>query len=604
MYRNLHYKIILIFVIFTIVLMAAIGAIFISSAYNFYNDDFLGQMNAAFDPGDTLYGELLSALSENDPTAIQKEVLRSYSGQLGISKYRNYYILDRNGKFLDGSDARLGADLEKTANLISAMAGQSGTDKQFWTDYIDYAVYFSSGSEACIVYIKDSQEEARSFAVMIFQITVQALFIGLAVAVLLSFFLAKAITSPIQSLTEGAQKIARGEFESEIRIRSGDEIGTLTDAFNNMKDVLKTTMDEITGERQKFETLFLYLNDAVLAFDSAGRMIHINKMARTLFGVSGDGASSEGLFSFSQMIKALQIDYKEVSGRYKESRNYVVHDVIFDEKALDITFAEFRYIEKNEEKTGIMCVIHDNTSRYELDKSRREFVADVSHELRTPLTSIKGAVETVLEYPTLDSDLRDNFLHMAVEECDRMTRIVSDLLVLSRLDNKRIAWKPESFSPSAFLDHIYDVMSVEAKNRSHSFTRSYPSGMPDITGDREKLGQVLINIVSNAMKYTPDGGHIDLSAAPSADGVVVRVTDNGIGIPSEDVPRLFERFYRVEKARSSDAGGTGLGLAIAKEIIDAHGGIIRVESESGKGTSVFVLLPYHTELDNGENPNA
>ena len=604
MYRNLHYKIILIFVIFTIVLMAAIGAILISSAYNFYNDDFLDQMNAAFDPGDTLYEELLSALSENDPTAIQKEVMRSYSGQLGISKYRNYYILDRNGKFLDGSDARLGADLEKTANLISAMAGRSGTDKQFWTDYIDYAVYFSSGSEACIVYIKDSQEEARSFAVMIFQITVQALFIGLAVAVLLSFFLAKAITSPIQSLTEGAQKIARGEFESEIRIRSGDEIGTLTDAFNNMKDVLKTTMDEITGERQKFETLFLYLNDAVLAFDSAGRMIHINKMARTLFGVSGDGASSEGLFSFSQMIKALQIDYKEVSGRYKESRNYVVRDVIFDEKALDITFAEFRYIEKNEEKTGIMCVIHDNTSRYELDKSRREFVADVSHELRTPLTSIKGAVETVLEYPTLDPALRDNFLHMAVEECDRMTRIVSDLLVLSRLDNKRIAWKPESFSPSAFLDHIYDVMSVEAKNRSHTFTRSYPADMPDITGDREKLGQVLINIVSNAMKYTPNGGHIDLSAAPSADGVVVRVTDNGIGIPSEDVPRLFERFYRVEKARSSDAGGTGLGLAIAKEIIDAHGGIIRVESESGKGTSVFVLLPYHTELDNGENPNA
>lgn len=185
-----------------------------------------------------------------------------------------------------------------------------------------------------------------------------------------------------------------------------------------------------------------------------------------------------------------------------------------------------------------------------------------------------------------------------------MTRIVSDLLVLSRLDNKRIAWKVETFSPAAFLDHLYDVMSVEAKNHSHEFTRKYPAVMPDITGDREKLQQVLINILSNAMKYTPDGGHIDLSAAPAAGGVAVRISDTGIGIPAEDVPRLFERFYRVEKARTSDAGGTGLGLAIAKEIIDAHGGEIRVESEPGRGTSVFVLLPYHSSLENGDNRKA
>ena len=605
MYKNLHYKIILMFVIFTITLMTAIGVIMIGSAYNFYNNDFIEQMESALEPGGTLYGELVSALGESDRTALQREILGSYSSVLGISKYRNYYILDMNGNFLDGSDARLGAELEMTDNLISAMAGHVGSGKQLWTDYIDYAVPLTDGEHSCVIYIKDSQNEARSFSVMIFQITVQALFIGLAVAVVLSFFLAKAITAPIQSLTEGAQKIARGEFESERWIHSGDEIGTLTDAFNNMKHVLKSTLDEITGERQKFETLFLYLNDAVLAFDGTGKLIHINKTARELFRLGGeDNAAGDGKLTFSRMIKKLQIDYKEVSDKYQESRNYVVHDVIFDGKALDITFAEFRYIEINEEKTGIMCVIHDITSRYELDKSRREFVADVSHELRTPLTSIKGAVETVLEYPSLDPELRDNFLRMAIEECDRMTRIVSDLLVLSRLDNKRIAWKVETFSPAAFLDHLYDVMSVEAKNHSHEFTRKYPAVMPDITGDREKLQQVLINILSNAMKYTPDGGHIDLSAAPAAGGVAVRISDTGIGIPAEDVPRLFERFYRVEKARTSDAGGTGLGLAIAKEIIDAHGGEIRVESEPGRGTSVFVLLPYHSSLENGDNRKA
>ncbi len=601
MYKNLHYKIILIFVIFTIALMTAIGAILVGSAYSFYNHDFLDQMNTAFDKNGSLHSELVSALDYFDASERQKEILRSYSSQLGISKYRNYYILDSSGNYIDGSDARLGAELEKTANLISAMAGIDGTEKQFWTDYIDYAVYLSGEKSDCIIYVKDLQNEAKSFSIMILQITIQSLFIGLGMAVLLSFFLARAITAPIQSLTEGAQKIAHGEFESEIRSHADDEIGILTDAFNHMRGVLKDTLDEITGERQKFETLFMYLNDAVLAFDNGGRLIHVNKTACAIFGLDLDGMSADGTtLNFSKMIKSLHIDYKEVSGKYKESRNYVIHDVIFNDKALDITFAEFHYIEKNEEKTGIMCVIHDNTSRYELDKSRREFVADVSHELRTPLTGIKGAVETVLEYPALDTEIRDNFLNMAVEECDRMTRIVSDLLVLSRLDNKRTAWKIETFSASSFLDHLYDVMSVEAKNRNHTFTRNYPADMPMVTGDKEKLQQVLINILSNAMKYTADGGRISITGRASSKGIGICVEDNGMGIPKEDIPRLFERFYRVEKARTSDAGGTGLGLAIAKEIIDAHGGDIRVESESGKGTRVFVLLPYETLLKNDE----
>ena len=305
MYKNLHYKIILIFVIFTITLMTAIGAILIGSAYHFYNNDFIDEMEDAFSPDGTLYGELVSAFGENEWYRLQREILSSYSSTLGINKYRNYFILDENGNFLDGSDARLGEQLERTDNIISAMAGNVGSGKQLWTDYIDYALPLSDGENTCIIYIRDSQEEARSFATMIFQITVQALFIGLAVAVVLSFFLAKAITAPIQSLTRGAQKIAKGEFESEIRIHSSDEIGTLTDAFNNMKVVLKNTLDEVTGERQKFETLFMYLNDAVLAFDSSGRLIHINKTARELFHYYEETDLPEGkTFNFSTMLSA------------------------------------------------------------------------------------------------------------------------------------------------------------------------------------------------------------------------------------------------------------------------------------------------------------
>jgi two-component system sensor histidine kinase VicK len=244
--------------------------------------------------------------------------------------------------------------------------------------------------------------------------------------------------------------------------------------------------------------------------------------------------------------------------------------------------------------------MHDITERYELDKSRREFVANVSHELRTPLTGIKGAVETVLEYPTLDTSLRDQFLGMAVEECDRMTRIVSDLLTLSRFDNDGTVWKIETFESTAFLDRVYDVMRTDAKNRGHSFIKNYSQSLPPVTGDKEKLQQVLINVLSNAMKYTEPGGEISLEAHEDKNGIAVFVSDNGIGIPKEDIPRLFERFYCVEKARSSESGGTGLGLAIAKEIMNAHGGEIEIESELGEGTKVRILLPYEPLLGNEE----
>lgn len=591
MYKNLHFKIILIFVVFTVTLMAAISAVLIVSSNRFYSSDFQTEMKAALASDSGLVSELRSAMTEDNFSAKQNEILRAYSGTLGISKYRNYYILDMSGAMLDGSDTELGKELEITPNIVTALSGGVGDEKEYWTSYIDYAVYLENSGKSCIIYVKDSQEEVRLFSEMIFQITVQAIFFGMLVAIVLSFFLAKAITSPIRALTVSAGRIAAGEFSEEVKVNSNDEIGTLSVTFNNMKNVLKNTLDEISGEREKFETLFLYLNDAVIAFDSQGRLMHINKTAKNLFGYDENTE-----FSFSHMMRVLQIDYRDVSGKYRESKNYVISDVIFEGKALDITFAEFRYTQSEKENAGIMCVIHDNTGRYELDKSRREFVADVSHELRTPLTSIKGAVETVLEYPQLDEESKKNFLKMAVEECDRMTRIVSELLVLSRLDNNRTAWKVETFEVSDFCHRLYDIMSVDAGNHGHVLTCSCDEDIPPVTGDKEKLQQVLINIIANAVKYTPDGGRIDISAKADSDSVVISVKDNGMGIPEEDQPRIFERFYRVEKARTSDTGGTGLGLAIAKEIVDAHGGQIWLESKVGEGTKVYVRLPYNAKL--------
>ena len=598
MYKNLHFKIVVIFVVFTMVIMSAVGAMMLYNTVSYYSDEFDTQMGSAFGEGSDLYLELVSAFSSENYFEKQNEILKAYSGTLGIDSHRDYYVLTTGGGFMAGSDAKLGGELEITPNIISAMNGAVGNKNRFWEEYVDFAVRIGDGKKESIIYIKDTQEEVRSFMMMIFRMTVQSMFFGLLVAVVLSFFLARAITEPIRKLTIGAQRIADGEFEESIDVKGNDEIGALSATFSNMKDVLKNTLDEISGERQKFETLFLYLKDAVIVFNRGGKLLHINKMAKKLFEFNTPEAEAvmKG-FTFSAMINLLQIDYKEVSAKYKENKNHVVNDVIYKDKALDVTFADFKYSENGETLRGIMCLLHDITGRYELDKSRREFVADVSHELRTPLTGIKGAVETVIENPMLDDELKNNLLEMAIEECDRMTRIVGDLLVLSRLDNKRTSWKVETFELVRFVEHIYDVMSADAKAKNHEFTKVVYKDVPEITADREKLQQVVINIVSNAVKYTPEGGKIEIFAKGEKDFAVIRVTDNGWGIPEEDLPRIFERFYRVEKSRTSDAGGTGLGLAIAKEILDAHGGDISIESSVGKGTCVTVKIPYSCKLE-------
>lgn len=599
MYKNLQFKIVVIFVVFTIAVITSVGGIMLHRTVNFYDDEFMSQMRETFGEGSNLVIELREAFDSEDSYEMQNEILKAYASSIGVDKHRNYYVLDINGNFKEGSDKNLGSELEITPNIVSAMNGEIGAVSGFWSEYIDYAVRVSGNGKSSIIYVKDTQEEVRSFTKMIFIMTIQAMLIALAGALLLSFFLARAITEPIRKLTVGAQKIADGEFSEKIDVKGNDEIGALSETFSNMKDVLKNTLDEISGERQKFETLFLYLKDAVVAFNKEGKLMHINKMAKRLFGfLSPESDDYMKDFNFSSMINVLQINYREVSVKYKENKNYVVNDVMYDGKALDVTFAEFKYAEHGETMRGIMCLIHDVTGRYELDKSRREFVADVSHELRTPLTGIKGAVETVLENPTLDEDTKNNFLEMAIEECDRMTRLVGDLLVLSRLDNKKTSWKIETFDAERFIEHIYDVMSVSAKEREQTLTMKCESDIPDVTADKEKLQQVIINIVSNAVKYTPKGGNVAITAKNSGGFFLISVSDNGIGIPKDDLPRIFERFYRVEKSRTSDAGGTGLGLAIAKEIIDAHGGDIKIYSEIGRGTHVDVFIPYKTKLEN------
>ena len=601
MYRSLYFKIILIFVVFMITVMAVVGTVLLNSVFRYYNKEFVTQMDEYLSTGTTLRDELSAELAADGYAESQKAILSAYSTFLGIDVYRNFYILDENGGYLAGSQPEPDGGLPVTENILSAMSGGDGSAQIVGAEFTDYAIKLGSGELSDIIYIKDTQDEMRELSWQLFSIILQSVLFGLVIAVILSFFLAKAITQPIQNVTRGAQLIAAGEFSERLDVESKDEIGILTATFNYMRSILKNTLAEVEGERRKLETIFAYLKDGVIAFAEDDSVIQINKSAIDLFGDAYDPDT----FTFEHMMSLFYLEFAQAYvGEDEEGRSYILRDVELGERALDVNVGTLRYQDESERRKGRVVVLHDITARYELDKSRREFVANVSHELRTPLTVIHGNTETILTSPDMPVDIRGKFLESVLEESDRMLRIVMDLLTLSRLDNKRTQLKIGSFDLRHTLEHICENLGAQAEEKGQTITLHCKS-LPEITADKERIEQVVINIVTNSIKYTPEGGKIDVFAyqnsepAPEIEGdtVNIEVRDNGVGIPTEDLPRLFERFYRVEKSRTSETGGTGLGLSIAKEITEAHGGRISLASEQGTGTTVTITLPVKTKLE-------
>ncbi|MBQ3177050.1 MAG: HAMP domain-containing protein [Clostridia bacterium] len=605
MFKSLYFKIVLILLIFIVAVMCAVSAILMNGVSSYFAGQFSVQMEECFGKETILYGELQEAAKDVQDAAGMKEILSSYGSILGIDAYRNYYVLDGDGNMLTGSDAKLGAQLEITPNLLSAMDGRYDNRIISGTEYADWALPLAEGE--VIVYVKDSLEEVQQLNQVIFSIIIQAMFVGILIAILLSFFLAKAITSPIQRLTWGTRLVAEGDFTQPIEVNSRDELGILTENFNYMKDQLKDTLDEVSGEREKLRTVLACMRDAVFTFSAGGKLLHWNDSAaqlyRNSFGQEGDAV-------LDTCLEEMDIPLQRENGRLRltspdaaverSQDGFVFRDRIFAGRVFDVSFGVIRYAEGRKKVPGCILIAHDVTGRYELDESRREFVANVSHELRTPLTSIKGATETVLSDPEMDEEMREYFLDMILSESDRMTRIVSDLLVLSRLDNKRTKWQVELFDMPSSVRRLCEVMRTDLEAHGHTISCTMEEDLPMVTGDRQRLEQVVINIISNAIKYTPEGGHIDVALFREGDRLVTTVTDNGVGIPEEDIAHIFERFYRVEKSRTSDAGGTGLGLAIAKELVEAHGGQISIQSKLNEGTQVRIELPFVGKLKPAE----
>jgi len=580
MFRSLHMKLVMILLLLITSLMAVVGAFLMTNVTNFYIDDFYSQMSSAFGDEDFV-GSLRAEAAQEDGAARLRSLMEVYAGTLGIdSRSRNYYILDaETGEFLAGSDEEGGRTLRQTANLLAARNGSVGDSSDVAANYMDVAIPISGGDNHFIIYIRDNRSTVSSLNSRLLLIVLQALLVGLLVSVMLSFLLAKTMIDPIEKLTEGAERIAGGDFNETLSVDSNDEIGILTTTFNDMASVLHETLEAVENERNKLDTLFLHMTDGVVAYDRAQTLIHCNPAAAVLLDRSPGECVYAELFEpvcpFSRVM-SLQRD------------DYIESELTVGSRSVELYFAPF----SDEESGGVLIVLHDITEHRKTEERRREFVANVSHELRTPLTNVRSYAETIRDANgDLPRETENSFLDIVISETDRMTHIVQDLLTLSRLDSGKTEMTMARFSFGEAIDAVLRAVALEAQRRGHELKRDYPADLPLILGDRGRIEQVMLNVLGNAIKYTPDGGHICVTAGTVGERVWMEVADDGIGIPEADRPRIFERFYRVDKARSRESGGTGLGLSIATEIVQRHNGSLTLVDRPGPGTTVRLELP-------------
>lgn len=405
-------------------------------------------------------------------------------------------------------------------------------------------------------------------------------------AVVLAWITSRTITGPIRAITTRAARMAAGDFEQRIEVRSQDELGQLAEMFNYLATRLKETLDEISTEKHKVEAILSHMTDGVVAFDQNGRIFMANPAARRMLGLNGVDLETHAAAAIGESL------WKEwQAAAAKKERGPVI--IKRGERSFSVYFASIPAVGQKG-AAGTVCVLHDVTELEQLETLRREFVANVSHELRTPLTAIKSYSETLLNDKDIPPDVRQSFLQVIHDETDRMARLVRDLLDLSQLESQRAAWDYEYCRISELAKQVMKSLQPQFQGKGLRVEMRQQGETPEplIYADPDRIQQVLLNLLSNAVEFTPQGGSIEVIIESRPAEIMVMISDSGVGIPKEDLPRIFDRFYRVDKARTRTMGGTGLGLAIARQIIEAHGGKIGIESELGKGTTIWFTVPY------------
>ena len=473
--------------------------------------------------------------------------------------------------------------------VIAAMRNTLGTSIRFShtvkTDMLYAALLLKQGdSKAGVLRVawplSDVRRVLDSAAKPIFLSAV----LGIAFMAILSFVLGNSLTRDVKRLTEAAAQYTRGDLVREITIQSDNELKLLAGAMNQMASSLKERIAELEAEKIKFSAVLENMKEGVIAVDCENRIQIINQGAQKMFGIQADVTGKP----FIEVIRNKALDDMLASAIREQSA--AAQEVKISQPLEKILKASAAGISKCEGNVCGLLVLFDMTDIKRLENMRKEFVANVSHELKTPLTSIQGFIETLREGALADTQKSGEFLAMMQEDSERLTRLIHDLLELSRIESQEIPLRARDLDLKTQADKAAAALAGQASARSITVENRIPAGCR-VWADPDRLRQIFLNLMDNAVKFNKPGGSIVLSAVPESPGVRVSVEDSGTGIPEKAIPRVFERFFRVDKARSRELGGTGLGLSIVKHLVEAHGGTVSCRSQYGQGSVFSFTLP-------------
>ena len=554
-------------------------------------------------------GTLIASLEANAPLTSHREEIQANVDAWARNLAQEIFVVDDNLKIIASNNANQGKsaiDILDSNIMLAALSGEAAESQSNITSQnliipvlnMAFPIHSSDGEIMGILYMRADMSSINVTIDKSKAIFIKAMIVAIAVTIILGFVISRSITEPIKDVTKKAERMARGDFSQEVSVKSDDEIGQLAEMFNYLRLQLDKNLSQISGEKNKLETVLKHMADGLIAVDFSGKIIHANHAAAKMLKATEEEIEKE---SYDTLIKELN---PELSLRnLKERCEMEPGNEVFESggNTYDIRYDRF----KDEAGTdmGIIMIIQNITARTKLENMQMDFVANVSHELKTPLTTIKSYTETLLDGAMEDKETAEAFLHIVDTEADRMNRLVKDLLQLSRMENDQEKWNMKESNLISLLKIAVTKVQLTATAKNQHLNCIFNADERiAVIMDRDRIEQVILNILSNAIKYTKDGGRIDIDAViieESKEAHII-VRDNGIGIPESETSRVFERFFRVDKARSREMGGTGLGLSISKQIVEEHNGRIELESKEGKGTTVTITLPLAPSITRGQ----
>ncbi|ECU4705163.1 cell wall metabolism sensor histidine kinase WalK [Listeria monocytogenes] len=595
-FQSVQFKLVIMYLLLIIVAMQVIGAYFVRELEGQLEKNFQDSITNSITLLDYNAREEIIKNSDNSVKLQNdiRELLVDYSR--ASSNLIEVRIVDDKGKILGTSNLNNQGIVGQKSNdpLVkrTLSLGTTSEDKIYKDEsnknnrvWVNVSSIKNKGQVIGAIYLVADIESVYKQVDDITNIFITGTLIAMIITAVLGILLSRTITKPIIEMKRQAYAMARGNYSRKVKVYGVDEIGELADSFNTLTKRVQEAQAMTEGERRKLSSVLAYMTDGVIATDRRGKVILINTPAEKMLRVKHESANGRSIIDVLDIGDTYQFeDLMEVDG-----------SLTMDRSTLDKPYvlrANFSVIQRETGfNNGVIAVLHDITDQEKVDQERRDFVSNVSHELRTPLTSMYSYLEALSDGAWEDKEIAPRFLEVTQNETERMIRLVNDLLKLSRMDGGREQLKKSFVNFTDFFNHIIDRFEM-MKKETIMFKRHIPREPVIIEIDEDKVMQVLDNIISNANKYSPDGGRISFYLKKFEDEIEVSIADEGLGVPDEDLANVFDRFFRVDKARSREMGGTGLGLAIAREVIEAHGGRIWAERNKTKGTIIKFTLPY------------